>query len=436
MGIRMKKTIILLLFSILCTFTLLGEEEELSEDMVQIGGEIWTSGGIAWEWDSWSRLQNPTDAYQYIAVDSAIWIEAHPADIVSAYGKALFSFEGSTDEQSWTAGTGGEYTAAGSSPSTDQNFTDILSDSFRIQTLYTRITPLPFLALSGGKRQLDWELGRYFSPADYINQETIDYTDPYAERNGPFAISAEVPVAEQLFLLHVILEDSLRPWEIAVAPQAWLQFGPVEARIGGKFQWNKPLYSSIGLATDVFLFQPFLEAEIEYFSDKKYITSTDEDVWPDGVSVETAPNTPIFTISTGTAIIADAIGLKGYVQYLFNTWGNFYRGNFGILAGRSTEILLEEGRISESDLYLPGLHYLALDVNWDIFETGLRLKGAWLINLQALSYRLDFTLGYSPLPFIDIALNVPIVLHDFAGEFGTVRNGWKTDFSVTLGTSF
>ena len=440
----MKKTAVLIAAFIFCAFTLASQEAAepakpasesgngasgSEDDKVKIGGEIRTTGGVAWEWDKWARPQNPSDAYQYISVDSAVWLEAHPADTVSAYGKALFSFQGSSDSLL-------TFSKESSGGAESGKFSDILADSFRIQSLYTRIVPLPFLALTGGKRELEWEMGYFFSPADYINREALDYTDPEEERDGPFALSAEVPVGEQLFSLHVIFEDSLRPWEIAVAPQALLQFGPVETLIGGKFQWNGPIYSSLGVQADVFLFRPFAEAGIEYFSDKKYIAPTEEDVWPEGVTVQSAPDTLILELSAGTGIAADSIGIEAYIQYLYNTWGNFYRDNFSILAGRSTEILLEEGRISESDLYLAGLHYLALDFDWNIFETGLRLEGTWLINLQALSYRLDLTLGYSPLPFIDVALNIPIVLHDFAGEFASVRNGWKGDFSLSFGTSF
>lgn len=421
MGRTMRKRSVIIAVLICTAVTLFAEDETTaSEKILTFGGEVWTTGGIAWEWDNWSLPGNPTAAYQYIAVDSSLSLEARPSDEVFAFGRAVFSVDGRTDD----------------SLPEGMDFSDLLTNSFRIDSLYTRVTALPMLAITGGKRYLPGEIGRFFSPADYLNKEPINYLDPEVEREGPFAVSAEMNIGEQHILLHLLLDDMLRPWEIAVAPQAALTFGPVETWIGGKFQWNGPLHASAGVQAEVFIFRPFAEIGIEYFSDKKYISPTEDDVWPAGVQVESAADRVIIEASAGSSITVDTIGLEAYIQYLFNSWGGFYSDNYSILSGRSTEILLEEGRIDESDLYLPALHYLALEAAWDIFDTGINLGGTWLINLQALSYSLDLNLSYSPIPFIELALSVPIVLHDFAGEFGTVRNGWKGDFSVTLGTEF
>jgi len=415
----MKSTAIIVSLLILFSAFVFGQPPD-DKSPVTIGGEVWASGGIAWEWDNWAPLQSPTNAFQYIRLNSSLWIRAIPSDIVSAFGRISFAYEGKNNTEIVDI-TG---------------FTEILSESFQIDSLYVTISPSPYLNLTGGKRSLGWELGRFFSPADYINSERLNYLDPGLVPAGVFALTAEVPVGRQHFIMNLLMTNNERPWDIEIAPQVLLNIGPIEARLGGKFQYNGPIYGSIGLTTDILIFRPFAEAGVEFYSDRNYIDSTEEEVWPAGVTVEQAPEALVFELTGGMEISVEDIGIDAYVQYLYNSWGEFYGDNFPVLYSSSVDILLQEDRISASDLFLPGQHYLALALDWEIFNTGLHVDTSWLINLQALSYGLDLTLAYRPLPFIDIALNVPIALHDYLMEFNDFQNGWRADFSVTLGTSF
>ncbi len=410
-------------------FTIPGQAQE-TDGTVTFGGELYTQVGTVWEWGRESdSFVNPSDAYQYFALRSSLEILARPSELFSAYANLSLFVPGWPIKEDFLENAG---------------ISDLLS-FLRGSQFYAEVSPLDFLTFRAGKRFLNWGMGYYFSPADFVNPEPIDLMDFDRVREGPLLFSVEAPVSPFRLMMHLILSPEDRPWEIIAVPQAELLFGPIEGRLGGWYRnWTDDagisrheLRGSLAVAADIFFFKPFVEASVGYGSDRKYIVPTDQTgLWPPGVMVETHPEIVTFSVTAGGSVEFEALGLRAYGQYLFNSAGYFYVPDFTVLYGTTAEALLAQERISEEDLYLASPHYGAAEIAWDIFETGLTLAVSWIGDLHSFSGVSSASLAYSPVDFLEIEARLPFSYHDYQHQFSDVEDGFSFDLSVTAGGSF
>ena len=398
---------------------LLAAEEgaEAAEEGVVLDGSFETSVGMLWAWDYTPRdITDPTDVRLEAALDATFFISAPLGERFSLAGRAGFSYPNDTAYP------------------TPEEITEILSQSFTVYELYGEAFLTDFLTLTAGKKFIPWEMGYFFSPADFVNLDPLDPEDPEGYREGPLAVTADFTLLGQHLLVHLFPVDQIRPWEIASALQFRMNLNNLEARFGARYRYGDPPAASIGLNLELPVFTPFLEGAASIGSRKTYaVETTDPGAWPAGVETRNYTTGFFWTVTAGSSFAIESVGISGAFQYLFNAQGYSGEDYGSFLNARNREILLAGGFLTREDFFLGGSHYGAARVDWTIGGSGLTVGLYWIGNMSALSGKLEPSVTWRLFDLLELRLAVPLVYHDWGSEFGTgLHNGFAVRAGIAL----
>jgi hypothetical protein len=391
--------------------------EEAPGGSVVIDGSFETSVGMFWAWDYTPRdLADPTEVRLEAALDATFFVSAPLGERFGLTGRVGISYpDGALDPD-------------------PEDITAILSESFTVYELYGEAFLTDFVTLKAGKRFIPWEMGYFFSPADFINLDPLDPEDPDDYREGPLALTADFTLWDQHLLVHLFPVDQIRPWEIATALQFRMNLDLVEARVGARYRYGDPPAASAGISLDLGVFSPFLEGSASIGSLKTYAAeTTDPAAWPAGVETRDYTTGFFWSVTLGSTFEIDSMGISGAFQYLFNAQGYGIGDYRSFLTNRNAEILLAQGTLTREDLFLGGSHYGAARVDWTILDTGLTVGVYWIGNMAALSGQLEPSVTWRLFDLLELRLAIPLVYHDWVTEFGTgLHNGFAVRAGIAL----
>lgn len=268
--------------------------------------------------------------------------------------------------------------------------------AFELREAFSDINIAETVFLRAGKQTVNWGVGRFFSPANLINLETIDPEDPGAELAGPVAVKAQVPLGADNLTGYLILDDIGSGDDIGLATRYEFLVEGYELTVGGIYRSERPwavMSTASGAIGDVTVFG---EVVLEGNSDKMFIL--EDPASP--VGLRTASSESLFVSGTLGAQYSyttddELYTVTGSAQYFFN--GEGYEDP-SVLTDNPAGVraLLEQGELSPVDLTERGQHYAAaLLSSPDIADTNLTPSAFWLGNLSDGSGRATASLGYS-----------------------------------------
>jgi hypothetical protein len=205
---------------------------------------------------------------------------------------------------------------------------------FELREMFADFDVSDRVFLRAGKQTVNWGVGRFFSPANLINLESIDPENPEDELVGPVALKAQLPFGANNLTGYLVMEDVESPIEVAIGTRYEFLVRDYEVTTGGVFQLDGPWAAMATTTGAIEGVTVFAEAVFEGNSDKVFVVET-----PSGLSTEKRPEAVYFSSTFGARASYsnedDTFSVAGTVQYFFN--GLAY-GDPDLLAARAAEL--------------------------------------------------------------------------------------------------
>jgi hypothetical protein len=186
--------------------------EFLVSDQVIIGGSLRSSLSTNWSWaNAWDGNFDVSDGSEQLGVSlsGSVYINARPSSDLRILMRANTAYP--------------------------------FEDNSEIFEFYSDVNWNNRLFFRFGKQTVNWGVGYFFSPADFISLTPIDVDDPEAEREGPVAIKVSLPVGLNEFDAYVIGDETVRKLnDLGFAGRATFFLPPVEVAIGAGYQEDRP----------------------------------------------------------------------------------------------------------------------------------------------------------------------------------------------------
>lgn len=301
----------------------------------------------------------------------------------------------------------------------------------------------------GGKQNVKWGVGYFYSPADVISIGRIDPMDPDLDLEGPVALKVHYPKGSTNYYLYTILDgvDALN--KVALAPKMEFVIGGTEVGLGAFYQKDKAPRAMATVSSSLGNLAVFGEAVVSKGSDKGFVTGTTMD-YP------VYKRDQLFFHATAGARYShkDPDGLFNLTlagQYYFN--GEGYQNQEDIQSFKEyyatllmmaqtddpmkkiAQEALAKLNVNASDLASTGRHYLAAMVGWsNLLNTKLSLSTFVNANLSDKSGIVQTTLSLPSLSKISPSVGVAFNYGDPTTEFGSLERSTTVFAAITFGS--
>lgn len=313
---------------------------------------------------------------------------------------------------------------------------DGISVDLREMFIDTDINDTVFLRL--GKQTVNWGVGRFFSPANLINIETLDPENPDAELAGPVALKAQLPIGTDNLTGYAIVDDIENGNPVALASRYEFLVGATEVTVGGVYQFDNPwslMSTAVGKVGDI---NWFGEAVLEGNVNNKYIV--EDSSQSSGLAVRGTDDMYFSATLGGSYTISDpsednrySINLSG--QYLYNGFGY---SDLGLFTDKRQEIneLARSGAISFGDLRNRSQHYAGANASLRLTDFDFSPSVFWLGSLGDGSGRLSTSVRYSGIENITPSFSYTYNYGSEGSEYAPNGADQGMSLSVSLGVSF
>ena len=218
-------------------------ESFLQSKGVDIGGYLYSdyTGYAIWP-GSYPSFSDPASGLTSSFVpnlEADVYLDARPYSFFRVFGKlkAIYPFGGSAQGvyQAQTNPFASIYTPPSGSSAAIPNISvfELFADVNWNEKLFLRV----------GQQVIHWGVGTFFSPADILSLTPINPLQPNLERQGPLALTVNVPFASvDSASVYVIANQAFAqnrpfdPSDLAVAPKVELLLGDYEIGVGGYYQ--------------------------------------------------------------------------------------------------------------------------------------------------------------------------------------------------------
>jgi len=400
----------------------------LTTDSVRIGGSLTGTVTTTWQWnDPWSNGLTLSDSYGLAPELSALlFFDGRPSESTRFYGsvKTAWPFIAKTA----VLDSSGAKTGDTVDVPNIQVF-ELFSDFSWNDSLYLRF----------GKQTINWGVGYFYSPANIMNLQQIDPTDPTAQLEGPVALRAMVPIKgtqHNIWGYAVFDSATMKPEDTALAAKAELVFGGWELGLGGYYKKDDPIrgmVTAVGSVRDISLFG---EATVSRGSSRTWVTKVISLVPP--VATTTTDDTSIFF--KGTAGIRYANSTDNWsllAQYLYD--GEGYANADREARIDETNALLVPGSETVYSQYLKALiynsgrHYAALSFSKSKFLVDdLTVSLFAMANLSDFSAYIKPSLSYAFFDGLSMSLSPFFAFGFDSGEYVVLNDGRAIGVTVAL----
>ena len=410
--------------------------EFLTTDEVQIGGTLRSTLSAFWSWPDIPATSEEIGEklQELLSVDlsASVYLNARPTSSLRIFMKAKTSYP-------FTSATRVQVPAPASAPALPAEVvpsTSINTLNLTIFELYSDINFDQQLFFRFGKQTINWGVGYFWSPADFISLTPIDVEEPEAEREGPVALKVSLPLGFQEIDAYVIASDKVRKLEdleLALRGNFYFDFGDsgLETQLGLGYQKDRPFRIITSFRLPLRNLDFFLEGRLSFGREGKKINE-DETLVDD--------TAPYFSATGGfnlrlTDLFESIIDLGIIGQYYFNHEG--YE-NAELLPVAITK--LQTGEVHPSTVANFGMHYTALSLSISqFFLENLSISSLWLANWSDVSGQIRTTVSYRFFENFSLSLAVINAYGGDPSEYGkidgraTVKNPFGAlAFSTTL----
>lgn len=377
-------------------------------------------------------------------LEADLFIDARPYSYFRVFGKvkAVYPFGGSTQGvyQAQTSPFTSIYAPPSGSVTAIPNISvfELFADVNYNEKLFLRI----------GQQVIHWGVGYFFSPADILSLTPINPLQPTLERQGPLALSVNLPFAgvdnAYFYIIPsqaLVQNGTFYPDDLAVAPKVEFLVSNYEIGVGGYYQKDQRPKAMVTATGSLFgTFGIFGEGVVSYGSERTLVGSASGA--PGAYQSYTDTTTPFFSGTIGASYTQTEQHLTVFVQYYYNGQGytslsqergaaDLYDSQQAALAAGTP---LAGTLLSPTDLLLPGQHYLAGSVSWtDIrasnFDLGIFYEG----NLSDGSGVVSPYAAYTPIQYCTITVAPYIGYGESGSEFVAKFGYFALSLKVTVG---
>ena len=383
-------------------------DELLASEAVAIGGRI--SGGLRLSIDPDADTENGQEMFRagLTNLNTRLFLDARPDTEFRGFIKGDISY--STD--------------------------DGISVDLREMFIDTDINNTVFLRL--GKQTVNWGVGRFFSPANLINIETLDPENPDEELAGPVALKAQIPIGLDNLTAYAIVDDINNGNSIALASRYEFLVANTEITLGGVYQFNNPwslMTTAVGSFGDV---NWFSETVLQGNVNNKFIV--EDNSQPSGLIVRGTEDMYFSATLGGSYTFSDpseednfSLSLTG--QYLFNGFGY---SDLSLFSEKQREIssLARTDALSFRDLRNRSQHYAAANASLRLRDYDFTPSVLWLGSLGDGSGRLSTSVRYSGIDNITPSFSHSYNYGDEGSEYAPNGADQSMSVSVSLGVTF
>jgi hypothetical protein len=346
------------------------------------------------------------------SLSSRVFFDARPDEDFRVFGKMTVSYPFATDG--------------------NRRFEDV----FHVEELFSDFTWNDTVFFRGGKQTLNWGVGYFFSPADLLNIAEIDPEDPDAEREGPVALKANVPIGVHnayAYLLPPRVTDPV-PQDLGVAARGEVVVGSGELSAGVIYQRD---IAPAGMVTASFSwrdFDFFAEGVASYGSNRTFVVESSG--FP-GVAAETIDDEFFFNTTGGLRYsyspVESDTTLSVVAQYLYNDEGY---DDPSLITDNPTGVqaLIATGELAFADLANTGRHYSAMNAGLtDLFGLDVNASVLWLHNYTDGSAMITPSLSRTFFDHFGLTLRVPILIGEESDEFAPRGNQVSVGIRASIG---
>lgn len=318
-----------------------------------------------------------------------------------------------------------------------------------------------------GKQPIRWGVGYFFSPSDDVFAlNSIDFTNSSADREGPIALTALIPIPKtqhNLYLITSYAQDATLAEDIAVGAKAEFVFGTVETALAAYYQKDASPKGFLMATTGYKDFSFFGEGALALGSKKTYLVKRDTAlvVIPTVLSVDykteerDSYDKLVFNGTLGTMYSNSDLKLTVMAQYLFNSDGYadtipFAKAVefFGLQSMPAVKTALgSDPALNLTDIVGQnkyGMHYGLLSVSLnELFKTKLSASVLAYANLADLSGYVSPSLSYKLFDYCSLSAGANFTFGEENDELtnaASLLKGEKAkpsmalNLSVTLGS--
>lgn len=431
----------------------------LQSESVRVGGTFTGKAAASWKWnDPWDGsfdLAAPDEDKLEPALSALVFFDGRPTEESRFYGSIKTSWPFSEYK---SVLTGAEYVPATAFPPADASVsttsTTLTLPNIEVFELFSDFSYGDALYLRFGKQTINWGVGYFYSPANVMNLERIDPTDPEAQLEGPVALRAlyAIPGTQaNLWAYAVFDSDEMDLLDTALAAKAELVFGGFELGLGGYYKRYDPIrgmVTAVGSVRDIALFG---EGTVQLGTDRTWVT-------------EVSSTLPRFVSTTSADDYDGEVYLKGTVGFNYTNSdakltviGQYLYDGEGY-ADADREARIAEARDDEAAIkailaladpdsdvdavysaFLKGLilssgrHYGALTLSKsELFVDDLSASVLALANLSDLSAIVKPTLSYAFFDGLSLSASATFALGFDDGEYVVLNDGRAMSLSLTL----
>ena len=403
--------------------------EFLVSDEVQIGGSLNSFLSAYWSWldipQSDEEFRDNVTEQLGMNLGATVYLNARPSSDLRIFMKARTNYPFTT-----STGVTIPQQANGSTE------TNINTLNMTIFELYSDVNWDQTLYLRFGKQTVNWGVGYFWSPADFISLVPIDPEEPEAEREGPVAIKASLPIGLNNIDAYVIADETVKKVEdlgVAARGSFYFDFGDIglETQLGIGYQKDRPFRIMTTLRLPLRDFNIFAEGRLSFGRQGKKILSAN--MFEDD-------NAAYFSGTLGFSLITSDIfesilDLSLFGQYYFNGEG-YSDPELLALAFRA----VRGGDLHASAIENFGQHYTALSLAISqLFLEGLSLSTLWQANWSDLSGQVITSLSYRFFDGFSLSLGIINSYGVDPSEYGKIAGAATLKnrlgalaFSVTL----
>jgi hypothetical protein len=383
----------------------------LTTDTVRVGGSLTGTVTTTWQWnDPWSNGLTLSDSYGLTPELSALlFFDGRPSESTRFYGsvKSAWPFTESSSTQVF----------------------ELFSDFSWNDSLYMRF----------GKQTINWGVGYFYSPANIMNLQQIDPTNPTVQLEGPVALRAMVPIKgtqHNIWGYAVFDSATMKPEDTALAAKAELVFGGWELGLGGYYKKDDPIrgmVTAVGSVRDISLFG---EATVSRGSSRTWVTKVISLVPPSATT--TTDDTSIFFKGTaGFRYSNSTDNWSLLAQYLYD--GEGYSNTDREARIDETNALLVPGSETAYSQYLKALiynsgrHYAALSFSKSKFLVDdLTVSLFAMGNLSDFSVYVKPSLSYAFFDGLSMSLSPFFAFGFDSGEYVVRYDGRAVGITVAM----
>jgi hypothetical protein len=247
----------------------------LKYDQVKLGGSISGSLGLSGIWlDPWASFAlKPDDYYLSPAVSTKVTLTAKPAEDFGVNLDFRMSYP-FTASKTVASGTADNPMTVG----VDESLTTVSVPNISVYAAYAKFSLNDALFMSFGKQPIAWGVSKgFFQPADDIFAMTaVDFADTGAEREGPLAFKAMIPVPLTMtnfyFYAGLPSSDYTDLGNLRLAAKAEFNTGNTELAVAGFYAYNDHPRAIVMATTGTGSFNFYGEGVLKYGSERYFLT--------------------------------------------------------------------------------------------------------------------------------------------------------------------